>query len=174
MFRSLWRNLFGVALLVGLIVGTLIGIVEGLHVLLDKNLMGQYNDLIAWAILIDSSILIAAELVLAVFNGLAFGLLRQSPPRSALVPLQLAETGYLLVLTESLWTSGSANPHTLATNPLALLAMPALVGLALGFAVLAIAFKSIHLSIVQHFRPGYWLAAEFIVIIAAIAFGLNR
>ncbi len=160
--------------MVGLIVGTLIGIAEGIRVLLDQNLMGQYNDLVAWAILADAATLIAAELVLAVFNGLVLGILRQSPPLSALVPLQLAETGYLLVLTQGLWATGSANPHLLASNPLTVLAFPAIAGLALGLTVLVIAFKSIHLSIFQHFHPRYWLAAELIVIIAAIAFGLNR
>ena len=64
-----WRAHLTVALLVGLILGAIVGVLEGVSVLLSQDLLGRYNELVAWSIAFDTFAIVAVELALAFLNA---------------------------------------------------------------------------------------------------------
>ncbi len=169
------RAHFIVALLVGLVVGTFIGLAEGLWVLLSQGVLGRYNELVAWAILIDASAMIAVEFGLALISGLICFMLRLTPLPRRLVALQLGETAFTMVFGPGIWSQGTVAPASFVTNPVGVILPPALAGLLLGELVLAISlWITERASFVHRLRARYWLAFEAGVVIAAIAFGFSH
>ncbi len=75
LLRSGWVH-FTVALLVGLVLGTGIGIGEGVWVLLSQGVLGRYDELVAWAIVVDAGALIGVEFGLALLGGVILFLVR--------------------------------------------------------------------------------------------------
>ncbi len=85
LLRTWWVH-FTVALLVGLVLGTGIGIGEGVWVLLSQGVLGRYDELVAWAIVVDAGALIGVEFGLALLGGLILFLVRHVPsPRKLVV-----------------------------------------------------------------------------------------
>ncbi|MGB8645269.1 MAG: hypothetical protein WCF84_08525 [Anaerolineae bacterium] len=174
MLVQIVRGHFLVAFMVGLVVGTLIGAGEGLGVLFTQEVFGRYNELVAWAIVIDAGALIAVECALAVIGGLICLARRLVAPLRHLVALQLGETAFITVFGVGLWSQGIANPALLGSNPLGALWRSALVGLVLGEATLALVmWLTDYSAFVRGLRARYWLALEAVVLIIAIAFGFT-
>ncbi len=171
----IWRSHLVVAFLVGLVVGTLIGCAEGLYALWGQEVFGRYNELVAWAMFIDASALIAAQFALALLGGLFLFLGRLTPTPRGLVPLQLGETVFTLVFAYRIWTVGIANPALWFTNVLGLVLPPALIGLALGeFALVGTLWLMEHVPFMLRLRARYWLIAEAIVAVLAVAFAFTH
>jgi hypothetical protein len=163
---------FIVALLVGLVVGTFIGLGEGVTVLLSEGVLGRYNELVAWAIVVDASAMIAVEFGLAIISGLIFFLTRRVPILRRLVALQLGETVFVMAFALGLWSQGTAAPAAWVTNPVGVILPPALVGLLLGeFALATSMWIMEHAPLVRRLHARDWLILEAAVVMVAIAFG---
>ncbi len=173
--KQIWQTHFSVALLVGLIVGTGLGLLEGIYVLLSQGVLGRYNELVAWAILIDASVMVSVEWGLALVSGLVFCWARRVPIPRHLVSLQLGETAFILWLAQGLWSQGTLNPSPFFRDPLGVVLPPALVGLVLGEAILALSWWIIgHALFLQRLRARYWLVLESVVALIVIAFSFSR
>ncbi len=173
--KRIWQAHFTVALLVGLVLGTCIGLAEGISTILSQGVLGRYNELVAWAILIDASAMVAVEFGLALVSGLVFCLARRVPLPRHLVPLQLGETVFILLLAQGLWSQGTLNPAPFFRNPLGVVLPPALVGLVLGEGLLALSWWTVeHARFLQRLRVRYWLVLESVVALIVIAFSFSR
>lgn len=170
-----WRAHLTVALLVGLVLGTSVGLLEGISVLVSQELLGRYNELVAWAILFDTSAIIAVEIGLAILNALVFTVMQFEVVSYRLVALQLGESVFAATLAFGLWTQGTANPHLLATSPISVIWQPALAGILLGEIVLAAAKWVVdQMPLIRRLDARYWLVAEAVIVFGAVAFGFSR
>ncbi len=174
-FKTLWqiaKTHFVVALMVGLVVGTLIGLCESLYALISLELVGRYNELVAWAIVIDASALIAAEFGFALLSGLIFLFRRRVPLPRQLVSLQLGETVFALVFAQSLWSQGFADASVFTRNLPGVILPPAALGLVLGECILAASmWITDHAPFTRRLRARYWLLLEAATIVVAIIVG---
>ncbi len=174
-FAQIWRAHLTVALLVGLVLGTAVGLTEGISVLLSQELLGRYNELVAWSIAFDASAVIAVEIGLAVLNALVFTVMQYEAVPYRLVALQLGESAFASTLAFGLWTNGIANPPLLASHPISIIGQPVIVGILLGELVLVTTkFVIDQLPLLRRLRVRYWLIAEGLIIIGAVAFGFSH
>lgn len=166
-----WRTHLTVALLAGLLLGAFVGLYEGVSVLLSQDLLGRYNELVAWSIAFDTSAIVAAEIGLAVLNAIIFTVLAYESVPHHLVALQVAESVFAATIAFGLWTNGIANIHLLATSPISVIGPPGLVGILLGELVLVIV-KSIldWMPRLRRLTARYWLIAEGVIVLGAVAF----
>ncbi len=172
---KLVRVQFVVALMVGLVLGTVIGIGEGVWVLYSQEVFGRYNELLAWAILIDAGGMIALELALGLIACIFLSLFRLLPSPRQLVPLQLGATAFALALGWGLWWRGLADPSAFFTNASAVIVVPAILGFALGEAVLAGSmWVTARVPFVYRIKGRYWLFFEGAVMVAAVALTFIR
>jgi hypothetical protein len=164
-----------VAFLVGLIVGTLIGLGEGVNALLSQGVLGRYDELVAWAIAVDASALIAVEFGLAVISGVIFLVRRREPVPRWLVALQLGETVFILTFALILWSQGTVDPYSISDNPLGVLLPAALAGLGLGeLTLIGSMWLMVHAPFLARLRARYWLLAETAVVLLAVVFAIRR
>jgi hypothetical protein len=172
---QIWRELAVTALLVGLVLGTCIGVAEGAYVLLSENVVGRYNELVGWAIVVDASAMVGVELVLALLNGPILYLRHIAPVPRKLVSLFLGESAFLMILASGMWSRGIADPMVFARDPLGAVLQSAVVGLILGAVVLAASMWITERALFfRRARVRYWLAFEAVVIVVAILFGFSR
>ncbi len=174
-FIQMWRAHLTVAFFVGLALGIAVGLVDGISVLVLQGLLGRYNELVAWAILFDACAIIAVEVGLAVLNAIIFTVLRWETVPYRLVALLLGESVFTATLAFGLWTQGTENLHLLATSPINVILFPAIVGIVLGEIALAVIRLIVdQLPLIRRLNAPYWLAAEAVVVIGAVAFSLTR
>ena len=170
-----WRLHLTVALLVGLILGAIVGVFEGVSVLLSQGLLGRYDELIAWSIAVNTFAIVAVELGLAVLNAIIFSVMQFESEAHDLVALVLAESVFVAVTAFGLWTRGIADPHLLATSTIRVIGLPALVGIVLGELVLApVKLTLDRVPLLRRLSARYWIAAEGLVVIVAVAFSFSR
>lgn len=170
-----WRVHLTVALLVGLILGAIVGVFEGVAVLLSQDLMGRYNELVAWSIAFDTFAIVAVELGLAILNAIIFNVMQFEPLSHDLVALVLAESVFVAITAFGLWTQGITDPHLLATSPIRVIGQPALVGIVLGELVLVpVKLTLDRVPLLRRLSARYWLVAEGLVVIGAVAFSFSH
>ncbi len=170
-FTRIWRAHLTVAFLAGLILGTAAGLIESISVLVVQGLLGRYNELVAWAILFDTFAIVAVEIGLATLNAVIFTVKQYEAVLYRLVALQLGDSVFAATLVVGLWTQGTANPHLLATSPISVIWQPAITGIVLGEIVQVIAKLVVdQLPLIRRLDARFWLAAEAIIVIGAIAF----
>lgn len=164
-----------VALLVGLILGAIVGVFEGVSVLLSQDLMGRYNELVAWSIAFDTSAIVALEIGLAVLNAMIFIVMQFESVSRDLVALLLAESVFAGITAVGLWTQGTADPRLLAASPIRVIGLPALAGIVLGgFVLVPVKLMLDRIPLLRHLRARYWFIAEGLVVIGAVAFSFTH
>jgi hypothetical protein len=170
-----WRIHLTIALLAGLILGACVGVYEGVSVLLSQELLGRYNELVAWSIAFDTSAIVAVEIGLSVLNAIVFTVMAFESVPHHLVALQLGESVFAAITAFGLWTQGTAQPHLLATSPISVIGPPGLVGILLGELVLVI-IKSMldRMPLLRRLTVRYWLVAEGVVVLGAVAFSFTH
>ena len=174
-FAQIWRAHLTVAFLAGLILGATVGLAEGITVLVSQGLQGRYNELVAWAILFDTCAVVAVEIGLAVLNAVIFTLKQFEAVPYRLVALQLGESFFAATLAFGLWTQGTANPRLLSTNFVSVIWQPAIAGILLGEIVLVMVNLVVdQLPLIRRLDVRFWLVAEAVIVIGAIAFSFTH
>lgn len=171
----LWSTHLAVAFWVGIVLGTIVGLYEGASVLLTEDLVGRYNELVAWAIAFDASAVVAVEFFFAFLSALIFTAERRPVIPFRLVALQIGESVFGLVFAVGAWNNGMADPLSPVTNPAGLIGLPLLVGALAGAVALLLSRWTLErIPLIRRLSPRYWLVAEAAVVVGAILFGFSH
>jgi arylsulfatase A-like enzyme len=179
--RPNWRTHLGIVVLVGVGSAALAGWTEGLWVLSSEQLFGRYNELVAWAIAFDAGALIGFGLVVALVSEWLSRRMRRSLTSRALVSMHLGAAAFLLALGWGVWSQGlvataqtTANFSGWIRQLPSLLAPAALVALLVGDgAWLSVTWLTTHRRFTRRLSARVWLVGEGILLLAALAFGLE-
>lgn len=170
-----WVTHLIVSLWVGIILGTIIGLIEGISVLVSQDLVGRYNELVAWAIVFDASAVVAVELGIGFLSALVFTAERRALSPYRLVALQIGESAFAFALAMGIWAEGTADPTLPVSNPLGLIGLPFVASAAAGACALVVSRWMLEqMPLFRRLRPRYWLVAEAAVLVGAIAFSFSH
>jgi len=172
---QVWVTHFVVALWVGIILGTIVGLVEGISVLVSQDLVGRYNELVAWAIVFDASAVIALEFGIGFLSALVFTVERRAVSPYRLVSLQIGESAYAFALAAGIWSRGTADPALVTSNLPGLMGVPFVTSAILGACALLVTRWVVgRLPLFRRLSPRYWLIAEAAVLVGVVAFSFTH
>ncbi len=172
---NLWYTHFLAAFWVGIVLGTIVGLAEGVSVLLSQDLVGRYNELVAWAIVFDASAVVAVEFFFGFLSVLVFTVERRVVSPYRLVALQIGESVFAGAFALGLWVQGTTDPGLFVSNLAGLIRLPLIAAALLGAVALLVSRWVIErIPPIRRLSPRYWMVAEAAVLVGAIAFSFSR